>query len=197
MKQSVIAALVIIGGLAALWFAYSDPEKAQMSMRAFNARATIVGYQKSLQKELVQALDVDGPVKAIDVCNLAAPTLAAARSEKYGIEVGRTALKLRNQSNAPDEFEKRILEDFAAKIAKGVKPERIEHAEFVTDSDGKKVFRYMRPIIMKAKPCSMCHGTNITAEVTAAIAKHYPNDQAVGFKPGELRGAFTASQNID
>ena len=183
--------------LLAVWLVYSDPEKAQLTMRAHAARVAVSSLQKSLKEELIQALKVHGPEKAIDVCHLSAPTIAAATSEKSGAHVGRTALKVRNPSNAPDDFERRVMEDFAAKLSRGVKPRNIEYAEFLKDEDGKKTFRYMKPIIMLEKPCGACHGDSISAEVTAAIAERYPNDQAVGFKPGELRGAFTVRQELE
>ena len=38
--------------------------------------------------------------------------------------------------------------------------------------------------------CLTCHGETLAPELAAAIAREYPNDQATGFKLGELRGAF-------
>ena len=49
---------------------------------------------------------------------------------------------------------------------------------------------FMRAIPMQEQPCAACHGTNIAPEVKAAIDQAYPEDLAIGFKPGELRGAF-------
>jgi mono/diheme cytochrome c family protein len=46
---------------------------------------------------------------------------------------------------------------------------------------------------MKKEPCAACHGTNIAPGVQAKLAELYPNDQATGFKPGELRGAILIS----
>ena len=36
----------------------------------------------------------------------------------------------------------------------------------------------------------MCHGKAIAEEVAQQIAELYPEDRAVGFRPGELRGVF-------
>ena len=51
---------------------------------------------------------------------------------------------------------------------------------------------------MKAIPtgevCLKCHGSNVAPDVKAAIGELYPEDQATGFKAGELRGAFSVSK---
>ncbi len=193
MKQSIISAVLILGALLLALYAYYDPQSAELTARSQIARAAVLDLQKSLKGELVQALRAGGPEQAIEVCHLSAPAIATAKSERFGMDIGRTALKVRNQSNAPDDFERRVLEDFLAKMSRGVEPGRLEHAEIFTGSDGKKVFRYMKPILMADKPCGACHGDSISAEVKAAIAERYPYDQAVGFKPGELRGAFTVT----
>jgi hypothetical protein len=49
---------------------------------------------------------------------------------------------------------------------------------------------YMRAIPMEAL-CTTCHGATLAPDVAAAIARAYPGDQATGFTPGELRGAFS------
>ena len=38
--------------------------------------------------------------------------------------------------------------------------------------------------------CTACHGEAIAPEVKAALAQSYSEDQATGFKPGQLRGIF-------
>lgn len=36
--------------------------------------------------------------------------------------------------------------------------------------------------------CLMYHGSEVVEPIRDAIAKHYPDDAATGFKPGDLRG---------
>ncbi len=47
------------------------------------------------------------------------------------------------------------------------------------------------PIRLKAE-CQVCHGPAemIDEEILASIAESYPEDQAVGFAEGDLRGWF-------
>ena len=160
------------------------------------ARAAIAGLGESLKSELMSAMASGGPVAAIAVCQTAAPALSTAAGEKGGLAVRRTALKVRNPGNAPDDFERRVLEDFAVKIMAGTPPGALEHSEVVT-TDGVRTLRYMKPIMMADQPCSVCHGGALADDVKAKVSALYPDDQATGFKPGELRGAFSVLQRLD
>ena len=80
--------------------------------------------------------------------------------------------------------------------AAGADPATLEHYEVVADETGSRAFRYMKAIPAQG-PCLTCHGTNIPAEVTAALEGAYPQDQATGFAEGDIRGAFTIIQPID
>jgi Protein of unknown function (DUF3365) len=134
--------------------------------------------------------DNGGVASAIPVCQTIAPALAAEASVKHKMSVRRTALKVRNQSNKADAFEMRVLREFVEKLAGGADPATLDHGETVTEN-GKSLFRYMKAIPAAAEPCLACHGSNLKDDVKAEIAKLYPEDQATGFKAGDLRGAFS------
>jgi hypothetical protein len=160
------------------------------------ARAAIAGLGERLKSELMSAMASGGPVAAIEVCQTAAPALSKAAGDQGGLTVRRTALKVRNPGNAPDDFERRVLEDFAVKIMAGTPPGALEHSEIVT-IDGVRTLRYMKPIMMADQPCSVCHGGALADDVKAKVSALYPDDQAIGFKPGDLRGAFSVLQRLD
>jgi hypothetical protein len=48
---------------------------------------------------------------------------------------------------------------------------------------------------MVASPCLACHGDPeaIDPQVKRLLAERYPDDTAVGYKPGDLRGAVSVS----
>ena len=185
MMKRVIAAAVLLG------LAASTPALAGEDIKALSAEAKgiVQGFFKELKGTLVGAMKAKGPVGAVNTCNVKAAEIASKHAEQSGWEVGRTALKLRNPANEPDEWEKAVLEEFAKKIAAGADPMKLAKAEIV-EQDGKKVFRFMKAI-PTGKPCLTCHGENVKPEVLKTIKSHYPDDQATGFKLGELRGAFT------
>ena len=168
------------------------PDAAQLA----RARASIKGLGENLKQQLMAAIKEGGPIAAVNVCRTIAPAIAAEQSQAHGVKVGRTALKVRNPGNAPDAFERRVLEDFVRQIGEGADPAKLEHAEIVSDGEGR-VLRYMKAIPMAAQPCATCHGAALKPELKAEIDKLYPDDQATGFKPGELRGAFTVTEKLN
>lgn len=159
------------------------------------ARSTAQALGARLKAQLTDAIAAGGPAAALSVCNTAAPAIATDLAADYGGEVGRTALRVRNADNAPDAYEREVLEAFTARMAAGEDPATLEHAA-VVDDDGQRRFRYLKAIPMTEAPCASCHGTAIAPALAAQIHALYPNDAATGFTPGELRGAFTLSKPL-
>jgi hypothetical protein len=50
--------------------------------------------------------------------------------------------------------------------------------------------------IPTAEVCLVCHGENIAPNIQAKLAELYPNDKAIGFNVGELRGAFSVTETL-
>ena len=86
------------------------------------------------------------------------------------------------------------MQEFEKKIAEGADPKTLVKAEIV-EQDGQKVFRFMKAIPVM-KPCLNCHGEKVNPDLYKTIKKYYPQDQAIGFKLGQLRGAFTLSKPL-
>ncbi len=174
-------------------FPLSQASADAIEQRAAESRAVVKAFAAELKQELKRALKEGGPVKAITVCNAVAPAIAKQQSTKHGWQIGRTSLRVRNPANAPDGWERAVLERFEARRKAGEDPAKMEYFE-VVQQNGKKLFRYMKAIPTAEKPCLMCHGSRIKPEVTRVLDKLYPNDQARGFKAGDIRGAFTITQ---
>jgi hypothetical protein len=160
--------------------------------RAAQSRAAVKEFMLTLKGELKQALERGGAVNAISVCKIKAPAIADDLSTQKGWRVARTSLKVRNPSNAPDDWERSALEDFDERNAQGENPDTMEYYEVVEESGGP-VFRYMKAI-PTGHMCLQCHGENIDVAVAAKLESLYPADQARGFKAGDIRGAFTITQ---
>lgn len=175
--------VAISGPLAAATDATTAEQRAQS---ATTALAT------SLATRLKASMRAEGVLAAIDTCHVDAPILTAEVSELQGLEVGRTALRVRNPNNAPDSWEIEQLEHFKSALEAGANPSSLSALQRLETMDGQPVWRYMRPIITGGL-CLQCHGTRVTPEVAAAIKDRYPNDEAMNFMLGELRGAFTVT----
>lgn len=179
-----IATLALLAALSTPALA-ADPQQL-----AAEGAALIPPFQQQLLETVQAAMRDGGPAKAVEACQLLAPQIASQHSQAPW-SVGRTALKVRNPDNAPDAWERQVLEQFAARAAAGEPLQEIRHAQVV---DGQ--FRLMKAI-PTGEACLACHGSAIKPELAAVIDQRYPGDQARGFALGDLRGAFSLRRNLD
>ncbi len=150
----------------------------------YQAQIKVKEFGGALLHTVQSSMQAGGAEQAIQSCQLLAPQLASQASSN-GWEVARTSLKVRNPANQPDAWEQQVLETFAQQAVQGVAVSELKYAEFV---EGK--FRYMQAIEIK-QPCLACHGQQISPQIQAKLTQLYPNDQAIGYQLGELRGAFS------
>lgn len=147
---------------------------------------------QSLGGQLIQALtgaiEQDGLVAAVEVCQIQAPAIAN-RVSTDPMDVGRTALRVRNPGNAADAWEQRMLEDFEGRMARGEDPAGLE-AFAIRHIDGQRQGHWMKAIPTGGL-CLSCHGSDLDPELQQTIDQRYPQDRATGFEPGSLRGAFS------
>ncbi len=183
--------IVLLSLLASLCAAPVGAEN--LPPRVDASRAAIKAYFGELGGELKGALKRAGPLEAIKVCNSKAMAITRVHSEQNGWQIGRTSLKPRNSANAPDAWERSVLEEFEARKAAGENLKKMEHYEVVTQN-GKQLFRYMKAIPTAEKPCLACHGSRIKPKIAEVLDRLYPQDQARGYKAGDIRGAFTITQ---
>lgn len=144
------------------------------------AKPAVGALKKQLVGRLQEAIGKDGAVKAIEVCRTEAGKITAGVSNQT-IQVGRTATKLRNPANAPQEWMKPLLEYFERKGGMG-NAEPFKIVKLSGDQYGYVEPLYIQPL------CMTCHGTKIPADVQAEINKLYPADRAVGYSVGDFRG---------
>jgi hypothetical protein len=184
MKR-IATALIVILSPVTLTTAEPAPETAWIEQ----SRQLTMQLGGQLKGELTKAIADGGPIAAINVCYMRAPEIAAQLSKSSGARVGRTALRVRNPSNAPDSLERSVLEQFATDLGSGPIDRPLEAVFEIRRGDALER-RYMRAIPTDAL-CLTCHGKTLAPELAAAIAKSYPGDQGTGFELGQLRGAFS------
>jgi hypothetical protein len=178
----------------ALAAAGPDIHAADYDAQVTASRETVQEFMQTLKKELQAGMQEGGPVNAVSVCNLTAPAIASTYSARNGWDVGRTSLKLRNPANAPDEWERSVLESFEERKRAGEDPAKMEYYEAIHE-DGMSELRYMKAI-PTAGLCLACHGEQLDSIVKARLETLYPDDQAVGYQVGDIRGAFTITQPL-
>jgi hypothetical protein len=157
----------------------ADPQRAQRS------REVAMAFGKALLGELTAAIDAQGPVAAIAVCNERAPALAAAAATSE-FRVRRIGTRVRNRAtNTPTEGERAILTRMES-----MEPDALRTAALEESPNG--VPAVYVPILVASPMCLMCHGEKATlaADVRAKLESLYPDDEATDYAVGDLRGAF-------
>jgi hypothetical protein len=160
------------------------------------SRKTAMEFMQKLGGTLKKQIETGGVESAIGVCKQVAPALAADYSKNDQV-VKRVSLKVRNKTQGtPDAWELGVLEKFDQNQREGKPDNSMEVNHITQDADGKW-FRYMKAIPTQPM-CLQCHGkpTDIPATVKASLAKEYPEDKAVGYSIGEIRGAISIKRKL-
>jgi hypothetical protein len=137
-----------------------------------------------LSSKLKEKLETEGAAKAVEYCNLAALSLTDSIATAENVIIKRTSLKWRNSANKPDAREAAVLKQYQQDKEAGE-----EIGPIVLRLDNGDI-AYQAPILMLPL-CSKCHGKEIDIELSEKIRELYPNDMAIGFADGALRGMWT------
>jgi hypothetical protein len=148
---------------------------------AAKAKAVVEPYKKALKEALVEGLK-RSPEEAVEICATQAPTLAKQFSVN-GVQLGRAAVKVRNPNNRPPQW-------LVAPMAALAKEKPGTNASRLVRLPGGR-FGYAEAIWTQPL-CLTCHGASLAPNVSAAIAKRYPLDEATGFAVDDFRGVFWA-----
>lgn len=151
-----------------------DQQQQRQQQVALDARDEL--FQR-LSARLTEVLTESGPTSAIQVCKSDAPQLASEVSEQFGVRIGRTAHRLRNPDNTAPAWAQQPVQ------------QQVAEPQIVALED--RQLGVLLPIHLKAA-CVLCHGPKeeINPDVRASLVTHYPQDQATGFREGDLRGWF-------
>lgn len=183
----------------AILFALSCAEKkTEVSEEQVKGlRTTSMEFMKGLKGILVEQIQKNGIKQAVSVCSDTAQVLTNNFGLKKGVFIRRVSLKNRNPNNFPDQFEKKVLNQFELLKQNNQLNEKTEHYEVVKEDEFTYI-RYMKPIVMQAE-CLNCHGDpeSMMPEVKELIAKEYPDDKAVNYSIGDLRGAVSIKKLVE
>jgi hypothetical protein len=136
----------------------------------------------TIHGSVVSAAKERGEVAAMGVC---VDTKVASEIHKLkGVTVGRSSLRLRNPHNAGPKW----VQEFLKKDGEQ-KTVDLKSITEIVDVDGVQTAHFLRRIRVE-KGCLGCHGAkaDLAPDVVAHLAKNYPQDKAVGYSEGELRG---------
>ncbi len=192
-KLLIITAMSMI--CSTLANAQADTAKADKKQAVKEAQQITKAFGGALKKELEKAMKAGGPINAINVCNTKAMPITKQAAIDHNALVTRVSLKNRNPENIPNEWQKLVLEDFDARAAKGEDVKKMGFSKIV-EEDGKKTIRFMKALPSDGV-CLVCHGTVIDAGLQAKLKQLYPDDKAVGYDNGQVRGAIVVIKELD
>lgn len=157
------------------------------------ARAAGRALGTELMGTLMKELKEGGPAQAVRVCSEVAQDTAAAHTTDT-TTVRRVSLKVRNPADRPDDYERAQLQRLAELHRQGELPGEVAE---VRQEDGQRVLRWLKPIVL-AEMCLLCHGDpeGFQPEVRELLAERYPDDEAVGYEAGDLRGAISVRMEL-
>jgi cytochrome c553 len=165
--------------------------------RADAAKHAVMAFAKELSGALKAELKKGEPASAIGVCSDTAPAIANRISLEKGWKVTRVGTRVRNPMiGTPDAWEQQVLAEFQVRAEQGESYKQMSYSEVVAEPGGR-YFRFMKAIPVQGV-CVACHGKaeDIAEPVRAALSEHYPHDQAVDYRVGDLRGAFSVKQPL-
>jgi hypothetical protein len=193
MKSLLPLCLVPLGLLAGCGkpadFAGLTPLPPEIQQTAVQRGKTIAAETFGLLSTNLQtAIQSGGVSNALPFCSLAAAPLTASMAEKHGVTLKRVTHQARNPAGKANAAELAVLKSFASALAASTN----SPPPFATNLIAGQA-TFFAPIVLNNELCLKCHGEpgkDISTENLAVIRKHYPQDEATGFKLGQLRGAW-------
>ena len=141
---------------------------------------------KTLVGKVKKAIKEDGPFEAIDFCKLKAYPLTDSLSKMHQAEISRVAIKYRNPDNEADEKEKKVINEYIKQLSQNKELKPLVKEE-------KEIIHYYAPIKVESA-CLTCHG-NPGSDIPDTLYNHiknlYPDDLAIEFKEGDIRGIWS------
>jgi hypothetical protein len=160
-----------------------EQEAAAIARGQAIAKETFSLLSSNLQSAIVSG----GVTNALPYCSLAASPLTASIAERHGVALQRITQRPRNPEARADAQEEVVLAQFQARVQSGTAPRPLATNLLA----GRATF--FAPIVIQNELCLNCHGVpgrEIQSETQALLTKLYPQDEATGYREGDLRGAW-------
>lgn len=147
-------------------------------------KSVLLATEERFKSALQSAIMEEGIAGAIEYCNLNASELVRSFEDSLGISIKRVTDKPRNPMDTLSGIEKEIWEAYA------FSPENRE-AQLLEMDEQNLILT--KPIFISTGLCLNCHGkvgAAVTKENYALIKSMYPDDLAIDYASGDLRGMW-------
>ncbi len=176
-------------------FLYQCTNNSQISTLTYSEEELITYREEGLQSAmatkaalgsvLIPTVAQESTIAALKFCNISAIPLTDSMSVDQERRIYRVSDKPRNPGNLANEVEMEYISSVKGKLILGETVTPAVHAL------GDRVIGYY-PIVTN-QFCLQCHGNvgqEINEETFTVIQQLYPEDKAIGYGEGEIRGIF-------
>jgi hypothetical protein len=141
-----------------------------------------------LMNALFQAIEKNKIAGALKYCNIRALPLIDSIARSQNTLIKRTTLLTRNPLDSPTPQEREALQSYLYESQKG---QALRPIIRKLEND---TIAYYHPILIAMPQCLSCHGKvgeNIDPKDYAVIKSLYPEDKAINYQKGDLRGIWS------
>jgi len=195
-KVSAMASLFITLFLSAC--NKTDPEKIFLNEQLTSE--AIGELAPAMMKNLHEKVDSEGYAGAVTFCNIFSPKHGKQKNQEilekfkstYGVEefsIRRISLKNRNPKAVGDNATTDILQNWEDQLTENAgTPVDLKTKTYYSNG----YYTTLKPIRIPGKFCQGCHGSIEERDPMAyeKIRQLYPDDKAIDYNVGDLRGAF-------
>jgi hypothetical protein len=187
MKKILLVMVCLILGNA-------EDSKIPYKMAEVKAKHVAHGFHSLMKNTMKKTLK--------ECCILAAAKFCVNDSKKKleefnskleaGLSLKRISLKNRNKDAYPLKDEINIVKSFDLLEASSV------YLPSITQVVGENKFKVYFPTTLSERTCKKCHGLekDINPKVLRLIQHTYPNDKALNYKAGQVRGAVVVTVDM-
>lgn len=145
---------------------------------------------ETLGKNMQMHMKHGGPMEALDFCSQEAYNLTEKVNTELpaGVNVRRISLQTRNPMNAPSQDEEKVLQHLAQ-----LQKENKALPANIVEKVGEKTYKFYKPLVITKPVCLKCHGDIEDKKLKTEILNRYPEDKAMNYKMGDLRGAVVTT----
>ena len=168
-----------------------EPSLSEKEIRHYREQGDeiVKSASEKLSGTLMSKMKEGGATEAIGFCHQSALPITKKMGAYHDVDIKRTSLKIRNPENLPSEEELKVLLYYEDKLVEGKELNPLVSL----DPSGRP--SYYAPIRVQKK-CLMCHGTpkqEVSSAIDSILKVKYPEDLAIGYKEGDLRGIWSIS----
>ena len=183
IKMTALAALTLTLFACKTNQALPERERQVLIQRGVDISRTVTA---AMMGKLLPQMQQSGPISAIKFCSTQAVATTDSLSKQERVSISRVSHLTRNPNNTANGYELELINNYISQLK-----ENKTLTPTLLAQQSKNTF--YAPIVIQMPTCLKCHGkvgTDIGSDVHQAIQELYPNDKAVGFEQGQLRGLF-------